>query len=108
LGYFSNPEELIRIEDKHSLSCRRHGGYCIWDFLNNGVTETKYSDDSSRITTASDRQQIGKKLCRGSFGGKADIPSTRVDVRLWPKADIPERCFDHFQPAGLTRYDALS
>jgi hypothetical protein len=42
------------------------------------------------------------------FWSKADIPSTRVDVRLWPKADIPERCFDHFQPAGLTRYDALS
>jgi len=23
------------------------------------------------------------------------------------KADIAKRCFDHFQPASLTRYDAL-
>src|SRR5262249_42435545 len=86
LGYFSNPEELIRIEDKHGLSCRRHGGYCIWYFLNNRVTETKYSDDSSRITTAYDRHQLGKKLCARTFAEKADIPSTPVDVGLWPKA----------------------
>jgi hypothetical protein len=28
-------------------------------------------------------------------------------VSFWHKADIAERRFDHFQPASLTRYDAL-
>src|SRR5262249_16954868 len=37
-----------------------------------------------------------------AFGGKADIPSTSLDVRYCPKADIDQRPPDRFQFPGLT------